>query len=44
MAKGSERTKESKIKKLREQLVNFKNNPEKTRRIQGKLITLENSK
>ena len=44
MAKGTEKSKDRVIKKLREQLVKFRNNPEKTRRIQGKLMTLENSK
>lgn len=44
MAKGTEKSKDRVIKKLREQLVKFKDNPEKARRVQGKLMTLENSK
>ena len=44
MAKGTEKTKERTVKKLREQLVQFRNNPEKLRRVQGRLATAENSK
>ena len=44
MAKGSEVTKERRIKKLRNQLANYKDNPKKAKGIQGRLMTLENSK
>ena len=43
MAKGTEKSKERIVKKLKEQLVQFRNNPERLRRVQGKLATAENS-
>jgi len=44
MAKGTEKSKDRVIKKLKEQLVQFRDNPEKLRRVQGRLATAENSK
>ena len=44
MAKGTEKSKEKIVKKLREQLVKFKDNPEKLRRVQGRLATAESGK
>jgi len=44
MAKSTEKSKDRVIKKLKEQLVKFRDNPEKAKRVQGKLMSLENSK
>jgi hypothetical protein len=44
MPKGSEKTKEKRVKKLREQLVRFKDNPKMAAKIQGRLATAEAGK
>jgi len=44
MGKGTEKSVENKRKRLENQLVQFKDNPEKVRRLQGKLGGLKGMK
>ena len=44
MGKGTEKSVENRKKRLRNQLVKFKDNPEKARRIQGRLDGLKGMK
>jgi len=41
---AKEKSKKKKLKKLREQLVSFKDNPKKAKNIEGRIKTVENSK
>ena len=41
---AKEKSKNKTLKKLREQLVQFRDNPVKARNIEGRITTLENSK
>jgi len=44
MGKGTEKSVENRRKRLQNQLVQFKDNPEKARRLQGKLNGLKGMK
>jgi len=41
---AKEKSKEKRLKKLYEQLVQYKDNPVKVKRVEGRIATLENSK
>lgn len=41
---AKEKSKEKRIKKLKEQLVRYKDNPKMAAKVQGRLTTAENSK
>jgi len=44
MGKGTEKSKEKRLKNLYMQLVQYKDNPAKAKKVEGRIATLENSK